>query len=496
MAFILVACLPWVCFILLSLYVFQLLADARRRLPPGPWPPKPLIGDLLALGKGDQQHRSLARLADRYGPVMSLRLGTVLTVVVSTPDAMREIFHKRKDNLAGRPLADAFNAMGHSANSLLGLEHPDVKWRAIRRFSTTELLAPGRLAALQPLCRDKLQGLVRGVSELAARGEPVHVRHAVLDMALSLMLSAFYSVDLDPESTAVFRSVVEEASMLISTANLSDLFPAIAALDIQGVRRRVAELFTIMYRQYDEQARTGHTGEAGKNDVLTVVLDMEREWQQTGSVLSHDAMRALFTDLYGAGAGTTSVLIEWAMADLLQNPKAMRKIKEELTSVVGTNAQIQESDIARLPYLQAVVKETLRLRAVAPLVLRRAEAAIEVQGLTIPKGTNVILNLWAINRDARPWNDPDKFMPERFIGNDINYLGQDFQFVPFGVGRRICLGLPLAQKVMYLVLGTLVHQFEWTLPEELKESGIDMTEKCGMLLCLANPLKVMAKKIR
>lgn len=158
----------------------------------------------------------------------------------------------------------------------------------------------------------------------------------------------------------------------------------------------------------------------------------------------------------------------------------MRKIKEEITNVIGTNAQIQE---------------TLRLRAVAPLVPRRAEATIEVQGFTIPKGTNVILNLWAINRDARAWNDPDKFMPERFIGNDINYLGQNFQFVPFGVGRRICLGLPLAQKVMYLVLGTLVHQFEWTLPEELKDTGIDMTEKCGMVLCLANPLKVMAKKM-
>ncbi|EEC74872.1 hypothetical protein OsI_10764 [Oryza sativa Indica Group] len=471
MAFFLVACLPWVCFILLSLYVFQLFADARRRLPPGPWPPKPLIGDLLALGKGDQQHRSLARLADRYGPVMSLRLGTVLTVVVSTPDAMREIFHKNKDNLAGRPTADAFNAMGHSANSLLGLEHPGVRWRAIRRFSTAELLAPRRLAALQPLCRDKVRGLVRGVSELAARGEPVHVRRVALDMALSLIAE---------------RHLLRRPGPRIDGR-------------VQGVRRRVAELFTITYRQYDEQVARRRperdAGEAGKNDLLNVVLDMEREWQQKGSVLSHDAMRVLFTDLYGAGASTTSVLIEWAIADLLQNPESMRKIKEEITNVIGTNAQIQESDIARLPYLQAVVKETLRLRAVAPLVPRRAEATIEVQGFTIPKGTNVILNLWAINRDARAWNDPDKFMPERFIGNDINYLGQNFQFVPFGVGRRICLGLPLAQKVMYLVLGTLVHQFEWTLPEELKDTGIDMTEKCGMVLCLANPLKVMAKKM-
>lgn len=144
-----------------------------------------------------------------------------------------------------------------------------------------------------------MRGLVRGVSELAARGEPVHVRRVALDMALSLMLSAIYSVDLDPESTAVFRSVVEEAMLLIGTANLSDLFPAIAALDLQGVRRRVAELFTITYRQYDEQVARRRperdAGEAGKNDLLNVVLDMEREWQQKGSVLSHDAMRVLFT---------------------------------------------------------------------------------------------------------------------------------------------------------------------------------------------------------
>lgn len=200
-------------------------------------------------------------------------------------------------------------------------------------------------------------------------------------------------------------------------------------------------------------------------------------------------------DFYGAGASTIAVSIEWAMADLLQNPQSMRRIKEELTSVIGTNAQIEESDIARLPYLQAVVKETLRLRAVAPLVPRRAEATIEVQGYTIPKGTNVILNLWAINRNAGAWNDPDKFIPERFIDNDINFLGRDFELIPFGVGRRICIGLPLGQKLTHLVLGTLLHQFEWTLPEELKETGTDLYEKYGTVLYLATPLKALAKKM-
>ncbi|CAM0878985.1 unnamed protein product [Alopecurus aequalis] len=499
MAFFLVACLSWFSLVLLSLYIYQLHRNARRRLPPGPWPPKPLIGDLLALGRPDEQHRTLARLADRYGPVMSLRLGTVLTVVVSTPEAVREILQGSSgDRLAGRPIADAFNALGHSADSLFGLEHPDAKWRALRRFSTEQLFAPRRLAALQSLCRGKVRALLGVVSDLAERGLPVEVRHVVLDMALGLLLSAIYSVELDPASRVVFRDTVQEAMLLIGRPNVSDFYPAIALLDLQGVRRRIAKLLAVTYRQYEElvaRRRSGRdAGEARKDDLLDVVLDAEREWQQEASVLSHKTMRALFVDLYGAGASTTAVLIEWAMTDLLQNPEKMHKVKEELQMVIGKKAEMEESDVARLPYLQAVVKETLRLRAVAPLVPRRAEAAIEVQGYTIPKGTNVILNIWAINRNTKAWDDPDKFMPERFMGNNTNYLGEDFELIPFGVGRRICLGLPLAQKLMHLILGTLLHSFEWTLPEELKENGVDMREKCGMVLCLATPLKANARK--
>ncbi|EAZ36701.1 hypothetical protein OsJ_21038 [Oryza sativa Japonica Group] len=477
----LVECLSWLVVVLFSLYIFQLLRDARRRLPPGPWPPKPLVGDLLDLGEDGKQHRTFLRLAGRYGGLMCLRFGMVPHVIVSTPDALRAVFAaagaggggggegKKVDGIAGLPSLDVLSAMGHRAHTIFALPSQDGKWRALRKFAAAEMLAPRRISS-------------------AAAGA-------------QLQTKIVEALRREREERAMFRDLIEEIVGMLGTANVSDVFPPVAALDLQGLRRRMTDLLTIMYRHFDDQValrrRSRDAGEARKNDVLDTVLDKEEsEWKQEGSLLSHDVMRVLLSDLYGAGASTTAALIEWGMVDLIQNPEVMTKVREELTNVLGDKLVMDESDIARLPYLQAVVKETLRLRTVVPLVPRKAEVDIEVNGYRIPKGTNVILNAWAINRSADAWSEPDKFIPERFLGGETRgYLGQDFEMIPFGLGRRICPGMPLAQKLIPLIIGTLLHRFEWELPADAKEGGIDMTEKCGVVLSLVNPLKAIPKEI-
>lgn len=180
------------------------------------------------------------------------------------------------------------------------------------------------------------------------------------------------------------------------------------------------------------------------------------------------------------------------MAELLRHPESMKKVKEELKTVLGTKPAMEESDIGELPYLQAVVKETLRLHPVVSVTIYRALATTQVQGYTIPKGTNIMLNIWAIHHKADVWADPGKFMPERFVGNDINFWGKDFDLIPFGAGRRICLGLPLAYRMVHLMLGSLLYHFDWVLPAEVQENGIDMTEKFGIVVSMATPLKAIA----
>ncbi|CAO2038302.1 unnamed protein product [Urochloa humidicola] len=508
MASLLVAIALSFSLILISTYAFQLISHARRRLPPGPLP-LPVVGNLLTVGRGSP-HRSLARLAARHGPLMSLRLGAVNAVVVSSPDAAREVLQRHNADLADRPVIDAWHAHGHRANSVIALP-PHAKWRALRRLCAVELFAPRRMDALRPLRERKAGELVRDVASLAAHGEPVAIRGPAFAASMNILSRAMFSVDLATGSGAAAAATaaasgrlglsdsVKEATVLAATPNVSDFFPAIAAADLQGLRRRmgplVAEAHMILDELFAQRVLDREAGEPPKNDMLDAVLDKEREWQQEGSVLNRSAIKGLFTDMFVAGSDTSSTTTEWAMAALLNNPEVMEKVKGELRTVLGNKTQVEESDIAQLPYLQAVVKEVLRLYPAVASSFYRAEATVQVQGYTISKGTTIILNIWAVHRDPDAWTDPDKFMPERFMDGDIDFSNnKDCKLIPFGGGRRTCLGLPLAYRTVHLILASLLHQFDWMLPEEAMENGVDMTEKFGIVVSMATPLKAIAKK--
>jgi cytochrome P450 len=180
------------------------------------------------------------------------------------------------------------------------------------------------------------------------------------------------------------------------------------------------------------------------------------------------------------------------MAELLHNPEALSKAKTELEQVIGKGNPMEESDIARLPYLQAVVKETFRLHPVAPFLLpRKAEADVEIKGYVIPKGAQVLVNAWAIGRDPSSWEKANSFMPERFLGSEIDFKGRNFELIPFGGGRRICPGLLLAIRMLHLMLGSLIHTFDWKLEGGVKREDMNMEDKFGLTLQIAHPLRAV-----
>jgi cytochrome P450 len=189
-------------------------------------------------------------------------------------------------------------------------------------------------------------------------------------------------------------------------------------------------------------------------------------------------------------------MVEWAMTELLRNTSSMAKAHEELVQVIGSTRNIDESDINQLPYLQAVAKETLRLHPPGPLLLpHMAQETVNIAGFTVPQGARVLVNLWAMGRDEVIWPEPEKFMPERFLGRVVDFRGGDFEHIPFGAGRRICPGMPLAIRTVHLVLATLLNQFKWKIPAEVESTGIDMSEKFGVTLVKAVPLCAIATKI-
>lgn len=194
------------------------------------------------------------------------------------------------------------------------------------------------------------------------------------------------------------------------------------------------------------------------------------------------------------GPDPTSSTVEWAMTELLLNPETMSKAKQELRSVLeeNSNKQLKESDISRLPYLRAIVKETFRLHPPGPLLIpRKSEYDVQVSGgYVIPKGAQVLINVWAIGRDPAIWGaNSESFEPERFVDKDIDLKGQDFELIPFGSGRRICPGLALANQMLHMTLATLIRNFDWKLEVSAEEDH--RRELFGIALRKAVPLKAI-----
>lgn len=193
--------------------------------------------------------------------------------------------------------------------------------------------------------------------------------------------------------------------------------------------------------------------------------------------------------MFAAGTDTTSSEVEWAMTELLLNPHIMAKAKQELEKVIGKGNIVNEEDVSRLPYLSCIVKETLRLHPPIPFLLpRKLVNQVKLNEYTIPEGTLVLVNAWAIGQDPSVWEDSLKFIPERFLASQIDVRGQDFELIPFGGGRRICPGLPLAIRMIPVMLGSLLNNFDWSVDLKLEPKAFDMTEKFGITVEKANPL--------
>lgn len=194
-----------------------------------------------------------------------------------------------------------------------------------------------------------------------------------------------------------------------------------------------------------------------------------------------------------AGMDTTAISVEWAMAELIKNPRVQQKAQEELDKVIGFERVMTETDFSSLPYLQCVAKEALRLHPPTPLMLpHRANTNVKIGGYDIPKGSNVHVNVWAVARDPAVWKDATEFRPERFLEEDVDMKGHDFRLLPFGAGRRVCPGAQLGINMVTSMLGHLLHHFCWAPPEGVNPAEIDMAENPGMVTYMRTPLQVVA----
>ena len=503
---------PWVTLAVSTLICY--LTHRRRRRdwgstprPPSPRP-LPLIGNLLDLrdARGNLHH-TLARLARAHGaPVMRLDLGLVPAVVVSSRDAAAEAFAAHDRRIAARPARDSKRALGLCDRSVLSLPSSDPLWRHLRGVLAAHVLSPRSLAASRAPRERKVADLV---AYLRARaGTVVDVKEAVYGGVANLVSTAMFSIEVvvfdvgaaaesppPPSAGHGLLELLEELMECLGKPNVSDFFPFLRAFDLQGCRRRVARhlpkvlqvLGDIVDRRLSEKEASS-SSTAGSNNKGGDFLDVLLELESTGKI-TRDNLTLILFDIFAAGSDTMAITVVWAMAELFRNPGVMAKLRAEIKDAVGDREALEEADAAGLPYLEAVVKEAMRLHPAAPVLLphKAVEDGVEIGGYAVPRGCTVIFNSWAIMRDPAAWERPDEFVPERFLGREVDFRGKQLEFVPFGSGRRLCPGLPMVERVVPLVLASLVHAFEWQLPAGMSADQVDVSDKFTDTSVLAFP---------
>ncbi|GLJ32245.1 hypothetical protein SUGI_0648990 [Cryptomeria japonica] len=412
--------------LLLFFFLWRRECGPIRPLPPGP-PAWLIVRNLFHLVK--KPHESLHALSLQYGPLMTLRLGV-------------------------RSLVSCH------CHGVWGAYGPH--WRHFRRISTVELFSPKRVDALQHLRRDQVFRTVQLFFQ--DKGKVVDIGLMVFYTTLNLFGNLIFGANMcDPHdpASAELKNTIWKIMKLVAMPNMADYFPFLRFLDPQGVSCAMTRHLRLLYNFSDAfiQKRLASTSQSVKpddseKDFPGVLLD-----SRSGDFTSLSGIRALVAELFAAGTETTTTLtIEWAIAEFIRNPQKLNRVRQELNEVVGCNRRLEESVVDRQPYLHAAVKETLRLHPAVPVIVpHEAESSCEIGGFTIPKHSQVVLNVWAIGRDPSVWKNPSEFMPERFLEGEnskIEYSGQNFELIPFGAGRRMCPAIPLASRTIHIVVAS------------------------------------------
>ncbi|KAJ4753551.1 Cytochrome P450 [Rhynchospora pubera] len=468
-----------------------------KNLPPSP-PKLPFIGNLHQFGS--LVHQSFYLLSLKYGPLMILQLGEVPWLIVSSSDMACAIMRTHDSIFASRPSIVVTDIIRFKD---VAFEPYGEDWRQLKRIFTTHLMSNKMVGSYKTVREGEINTLVRKISNHASlsNGGPIELTSLFFSFMTCLICRIVCGkFVLEEGRYHAFREMVEETFSLASRFSIGDLFPSMPWMDaLIGLSRRAnknrEKWDRLLHEVIHVHIQRGESDGCQEISFVDMLLSLRND-ATINVELTTDRIKGLIGDAFAAGIDTTYITLDWAMSELLKNPKEMKKLQEEVRGIIKHNNIVTSEDLAKMDYLRAVIKETLRLHPPLPLLLpRESMEECEINGFTIPKGTKVIINAWAIGREAKSWEAAEEFMPERFINSQVEYKGNSSHLIPFGAGRRICPGIAFATTTSELVLANLVHNFDWELPEGMTIDEFDMSESPGMSVHRKDSLRLVVKHI-
>ncbi|KAH9794621.1 cytochrome P450 71A18 [Citrus sinensis] len=471
--------------LILLLTLVQLLKLSRStnklNLPPSP-PRLPIIGNLHQIVQ-NVPHRSLKALSDRYGPIILVYFGNSPSLVVSSAEVASEMMKTHDIAFSNRPRSIATKILLYDGKDLGFAEYGEY-WRQLWKICVLELLSNKRVKSAQHIRVEEVSCLINKIRRSCINGHggsTINLSEMILAVSNNIATRCIFGrkvEDLEEENgsgESKFGELTKKNMILLARTCVGDLYPSLKWIDfltgsIYHLHKIARDLGDLLDQVIEEHRIT--LTDDDKKDFIHVLLQLQKDGND-GIEVTQDTLKAILMDMFVAGTDTAATTSEWVMAQLLKNPSIMKRAQKEVRGVVKGKLVIDMKDLDQMEYLKCVIKESLRLHASAPLLLpRETTKCVKLRGYDIPAKTRVLVNAWAIQRDPRLWDRPEEFLPERFEDSPIDYKGQDFQFIPFGAGRRSCPGISFAVAAV---------EYE----------HLDMSEATGLTLLRKSPLLVV-----
>ncbi|KAL4634178.1 hypothetical protein ACB092_04G180000, partial [Castanea dentata] len=477
------------------LYFLKHTRGGKLNLPPSP-PKLPILGNLHHIGT--LLHRSLHSVSEKYGPLVLLHLGNAPFLVVSSSEIAREIMKTHDTVLANRPQIRAARVLFHGCTDIAFCLYGEY-WRQVKKICVLELLTLKRVQSFQNTREEEVSKLIKKVRDSCLKGVSINLSEFLIETSKNIITRcAFGKKFEDEDGKGRFSELPRKLAVLLTAFFWRDFFPSLGWIDIltgkiASLKSTFGELDAFLNQVVEEHKTMKSDDEHPKTkDFVDILLHLQKNGMLDFE-LTHDNLKTILLDMFAGGSETTSTTLEWVMAELMKNPSIMKRAQEEVRRVVGSKSKIDLNDIYQMDYLKCILKEGLRLHPPVPfLVPRETSASLQFGGYDIPPKTRVFVNIWAIQRDPKLWDRPEEFLPERFKDNPVDFMGQNFKFLPFGGGRRGCPGLIFAVASLEYVLANLLCWFDWRLPTiNAQGEDLDMTEVNAITVFKKNPLHLV-----